>query len=44
MKKATACLLAACLLVSALPGCAPAGEEPPVVTPSVPAGSEISFM
>ena len=40
MKKAIACLLAACLLVSALPGCAPAGEEPPVVTPSAPAESE----
>lgn len=40
MKKAIACLLAASLLVSALPGCAPAGEEPPVVTPSVPAESE----
>lgn len=32
MKKTIACLLCASLLVSALPGCAPAGEEPPVVT------------
>lgn len=40
MKKAIACLLAVSLLVSALPGCAPAGEEPPVVTASAPAESE----
>lgn len=40
MKKAIACLLAASLLVSALPGFAPAGEEPPAVTASAPAESE----
>ncbi len=39
-KKAVALLLALSLLISALPGCAPAGEEPPVVTTSVPAESE----
>lgn len=41
MKKAIACLLAVSLLCSALPGCAPAGEEPPVVTAFPPQPNSI---
>lgn len=40
MKRAIACLLCVSLLCSALPGCAPVGEEPPVSTASAPAESE----
>ena len=39
-KKAVALLLALSLLVSALPGCAPAGEEPPAATTGAPVESE----
>lgn len=41
MKKAVVCLLAVSLLCSALPGCAPAGEELPVVTAFPPQPNSI---
>lgn len=41
MKRAIACLLCVSLLVSALPGCAPVGEEPPVVTAFPPQPNSI---